>query len=189
MNLVYQLPEGIIEWGDHVVSEYMYNITVPQILSPCYILSPLLILTPHPIPTDGYLTFSDPDSLSGVVPSLDDTFFGPINVSEGNSFIFVGEHREIYVRKIHNDFVEIGSGIDFDCLHAPLQIGSNGYFTFGRGLTDFSSSNFPQTDYIVAPFWVRHWCPQRREYQFPSVYQFQWLYGTGHCEPSRLPVQ
>ena len=54
------------------------------------------------IPKDNFLTFSNPGTLSGVVASLDDTFHGPIVVTEGNGFVFAGEHREIYVRSYTN---------------------------------------------------------------------------------------
>ena len=60
----------------------IYDSTVPQIVFHCFIISPILILTTNPTPIDNYLTFSDPESLSGVVAREDDTFFGPIIVSE-----------------------------------------------------------------------------------------------------------
>ena len=76
--------------GDHVVSEHK---TVPQNIIA------MLTATANPTATGTFLTFSDPDSLTGVVAREDDTFFGPIDVSEGNGFNFAVQHREIYVRK------------------------------------------------------------------------------------------
>ena len=63
-------------------------------------------MSPTPTPTppaEDFLTFRDPEDLPGVVARQDDTFFGPIYVSEGNGFIFAGEHREIYVSQYFSD--------------------------------------------------------------------------------------
>ena len=58
----------------------------------------MYILTTIPIPTDGYLTFSDPANLPSGLTG-DDAVTPALVVSVGNGFIFAGEHSEIYVRK------------------------------------------------------------------------------------------
>ena len=59
--------------------------------------------TPTPTPSlPDFLRFSDTEGLPHTVEKEDDTFFGPISVSEENGFIFVEEHREIFVRKNYN---------------------------------------------------------------------------------------